>query len=120
MTVDLLDRSSTSKTSNFFFFVVVVVNLQERRSLIEPKKSNGAFQPFCKEDRLVKAAVPVTMAANSTADNEEKVAKEGQVGRRKSRRCWSPELHKRFIHALDQLGGSHGMCCMFLSSIETL
>ncbi|KAI3925623.1 hypothetical protein MKW98_001477 [Papaver atlanticum] len=27
--------------------------------------------------------------------------------RRKTRRCWSPELHKRFLEALQQLGGSH-------------
>uniref|UniRef100_A0A803MU52 HTH myb-type domain-containing protein n=1 Tax=Chenopodium quinoa TaxID=63459 RepID=A0A803MU52_CHEQI len=26
---------------------------------------------------------------------------------RKARRCWSPELHRRFVHALQQLGGSH-------------
>lgn len=26
---------------------------------------------------------------------------------RKARRCWSPELHHRFVHALHQLGGSH-------------
>ncbi|XP_038711393.1 transcription factor HHO6-like isoform X2 [Tripterygium wilfordii] len=26
---------------------------------------------------------------------------------RKQRRCWSPELHRRFVNALQQLGGSH-------------
>ncbi|KAF5727237.1 transcription factor KAN3 [Tripterygium wilfordii] len=26
---------------------------------------------------------------------------------RKQRRCWSPELHRRFVSALQQLGGSH-------------
>ncbi|XP_078177409.1 transcription factor NIGT1-like [Carex rostrata] len=26
---------------------------------------------------------------------------------RKARRCWSPELHRRFLHALQQIGGSH-------------
>jgi SHAQKYF class myb-like DNA-binding protein len=25
---------------------------------------------------------------------------------RKQRRCWSPELHRRFVNALNQLGGS--------------
>lgn len=25
----------------------------------------------------------------------------------KERRCWSPELHRRFLHALQQLGGAH-------------
>lgn len=27
---------------------------------------------------------------------------------RKHRRCWSPELHRRFVDALQQLGGSQG------------
>ena len=27
---------------------------------------------------------------------------------RKQRRCWSPELHRRFVSALQQLGGSQG------------
>lgn len=29
-----------------------------------------------------------------------------QQGIRKQRRCWSPELHRRFVNALQQLGGS--------------
>lgn len=28
---------------------------------------------------------------------------------RKQRRCWSPELHRRFVNALQQLGGSQGL-----------
>lgn len=31
-----------------------------------------------------------------------------QQGIRKQRRCWSPELHRRFVSALQQLGGSQG------------
>lgn len=27
---------------------------------------------------------------------------------RKQRRCWSPELHRRFVNALQKLGGSQG------------
>ncbi|MCO5601937.1 hypothetical protein L7F22_056063 [Adiantum nelumboides] len=30
----------------------------------------------------------------------------GQATQRKPRRCWSPELHRRFVNALQQLGGS--------------
>lgn len=39
----------------------------------------------------------------SASKKEEK----GGQSQRKSRRCWSPELHRRFVHALQQLGGSH-------------
>ena len=27
---------------------------------------------------------------------------------RKARRCWSPELHRRFVAALQRLGGAQG------------
>lgn len=43
---------------------------------------------------------------------DSKVAGEGADGSndspsvRKARRCWSPELHRRFVNALQQLGGS--------------
>lgn len=30
-----------------------------------------------------------------------------QAAGRKPRRCWAPELHRRFLQALQQLGGSH-------------
>ncbi|KAJ7565849.1 hypothetical protein O6H91_02G077300 [Diphasiastrum complanatum] len=30
----------------------------------------------------------------------------GHQNQRKARRCWSPELHRRFLSALEQLGGS--------------
>ena len=33
---------------------------------------------------------------------------------RKARRCWSPELHRRFVNALHQLGGSQSAFLCFL------
>lgn len=41
-------------------------------------------------------------AANNAIDNTN-----GQT-HRKARRCWSPDLHRRFVTALQMLGGSHG------------
>lgn len=38
---------------------------------------------------------------------------------RKQRRCWSPELHRRFVSALHQLGGSQGLR-LKLTSISRL
>ncbi|PAN04645.1 hypothetical protein PAHAL_1G081000 [Panicum hallii] len=32
---------------------------------------------------------------------------QSQAPARKPRRCWAPELHRRFLQALQQLGGSH-------------
>lgn len=33
----------------------------------------------------------------------------GQPQSKKQRRCWSPELHQRFVDALDKLGGANGL-----------
>lgn len=81
---------------------------------LDPKIGGGAFHPFQKEDRV--APPPVAAEASSTAERvgmsggeDKDKDKEGHSrSQRKARRCWSPELHRRFLHALQQLGGSHG------------
>lgn len=83
---------------------------------MEVKKNGGAFHPF-KRDKAVgtnPTSAP-SAATSSTAETatgcssgSRKEEKEGQ-SQRKARRCWSPELHRRFLHALQQLGGSHGV-----------
>nr|XP_010916475.1 transcription factor NIGT1 [Elaeis guineensis] len=80
---------------------------------VNAKKIGGAFRPFDRE-KHVPAPVPSAAApASSTTvggdgDGEKEKDKEGQSqSHRKARRCWSPELHRRFVHALQQLGGSH-------------
>ncbi|KAM0924149.1 hypothetical protein ACQ4PT_005123 [Festuca glaucescens] len=98
-------------------------------------KPGGAFHPFEKSKRA-EPEVPAssTTAPASSAvvgdsgdkptsddsdekeedrkdvkDTEEKDKdKEGQSQHnRKPRRCWAPELHRKFLHALQQLGGPH-------------
>ncbi|XVE85970.1 hypothetical protein DITRI_Ditri17bG0134600 [Diplodiscus trichospermus] len=91
---------------------------------LEVKRNEGAFQPFHREKIVGKSAQSVGKAnasatsicttesgsrggrANNGNTNSKKEEKEGQA-LRKQRRCWSPELHRRFLHALQQLGGSH-------------
>ena len=45
-------------------------------------------------------------------------ATEGQAAapptHRKARRCWSPDLHRRFVNALQILGGSQGRNCKYM------
>ncbi|WOL02824.1 hypothetical protein Cni_G11543 [Canna indica] len=85
------------------------------------KNTGGAFQPF--EKGAKKRIPPPPAAAASSAssgsggdcsgnggdNNKEKESKEWQSKstQRKERRCWSPELHRRFLNALHQLGGCH-------------
>lgn len=90
---------------------------------MEVKKNGGAFQPFQREKNIEKSngsrateAPPSAPAMSSSAgavtgggSGKKEEQKEGQQSQRKQRRNWSPELHKRFLNALQQLGGSHGM-----------
>lgn len=83
---------------------------------IELKRSGcggGAFQPFHKEEKAAKAtessckAPSLTLvAAASSSAGELTPEKNQSEGQRKQRRCWSQDLHKRFLHALQQLGGA--------------
>ncbi|EOA38021.1 hypothetical protein CARUB_v10009492mg [Capsella rubella] len=104
----------------------VIIN--KKAAVIEVKRNNaGAFQPFQKDkpnkkanynnddspQPLIKAITPTpTTTSSSTAEttvggkNEFEQLKQSPSNR-KQRRCWSPELHRRFLHALQQLGGSH-------------
>lgn len=50
----------------------------------------------------IKETQNIAMAAATSYNNP------GQATQRKPRRCWSPELHRRFVNALQQLGGSEG------------
>lgn len=96
--------------------------LPRKALVMEVKRNGGAFQPFQREKSVGKTNRPVAKvpasapATSSTTDTVsggsgeslKKEEKDGQ-GQRKQRRNWSPELHRRFLHALQQLGGSHGM-----------
>lgn len=93
-------------------------------SVIEVKRNGngGAFHPFKKEKSggtstatNSPCSVPAAAAGSSSTETAggcggggNKEDKEGQ-SQRKARRCWSPELHRRFLNALQQLGGSHGL-----------
>lgn len=81
---------------------------------MEVKKNGGAFHPFKRGKAVGTNPTSAPSAATSStaetatgcSSGSRKEEKEGQ-SQRKARRCWSPELHRRFLHALQQLGGSH-------------
>ncbi|CAI8604069.1 unnamed protein product [Vicia faba] len=93
-------------------------------SVLELKRNGsagGAFHPFQKDERVNKtceflskgqpslsgvAAVSSNAAATVTSNNAGNNKREDKEEKRKQRRCWSQELHKRFLHALQQLGGA--------------
>jgi hypothetical protein len=99
-------------------------------------KTGGAFHPFEKSKRAepevpassttapaISAVVGDSGDKPNSDDSDEKEDrkdvkddaeekdkdKEGQSQHnRKPRRCWAPDLHRKFLHALQQLGGPHG------------
>ena len=54
--------------------------------------------------------------STTSAPNSESNLRNGPQSQHKSsrkhRRCWSPELHRKFVNALQQLGGSQGSICL--------
>ncbi|KAE8675902.1 hypothetical protein F3Y22_tig00111640pilonHSYRG00110 [Hibiscus syriacus] len=45
-------------------------------------------------------------AADGQTSNSNNASTNGSQTHRKTRRCWSPDLHRRFVNALQMLGGS--------------
>ncbi|KFK44548.1 hypothetical protein AALP_AA1G271100 [Arabis alpina] len=85
---------------------------QAMTTVLELKRKGGAFQPFHKEkyvaakaDSQPLKAISPTTTWSSTAESDG--GKQQKQSHRKQRRCWSSELHRRFLHALHHLGGSH-------------
>lgn len=107
--------------------------MPRKTDVVEVKRNGGAFQPFQREEKSgdAKASInndasaigkapssPPVPATSSTGPVrvENKKEEKGQA-QRKQRRCWSQELHKRFLHALQQLGGAD---CEYLISLHKL
>ena len=50
-----------------------------------------------------------SMKKEAMANGGERRKREAEKdGGRKQRRCWSSQLHRRFLNALQHLGGPHG------------
>ncbi|XP_031481772.1 myb family transcription factor EFM-like [Nymphaea colorata] len=73
-------------------------------------KENSAFAAASKEEKEVSADLSLSTESkpNCGAQSSSPVQSgtQSQQAQRKARRCWSPELHRRFVNALQQLGGA--------------
>ncbi|KAI3754276.1 hypothetical protein L1987_54056 [Smallanthus sonchifolius] len=58
-----------------------------------------------KENNLIKGGSNGEVTNNQTTTNTTGTTTSSQT-HRKTRRCWSPDLHRRFVNALQMLGGS--------------
>lgn len=122
--------SSSDETEHGF-------TITPKLSLDNKERNGGAFLPFSRERNISvnppelalatvhkeiedkKCLGPDNGILNSGRENCSKGEKgKGTAGaaesqtttqpQRKARRCWSPDLHRRFVNALQMLGGSHG------------
>lgn len=80
--------------------------------------NGGAFHPFVRENKVAAAASSNASKGDVCVGGDDGGGddkKEGQSqSHRKTRRCWSPELHRQFLHALEQLGGAQGTYVVFI------
>ncbi|XP_027366648.1 transcription factor HHO3-like isoform X2 [Abrus precatorius] len=120
------DNKNNDKTKSDWLRSVQLWNpdppAEEKVPVMDLKRSGnsgGAFLPFHKEERAIKTSESLSEAPSSarvpaassktitvTGENAGSSKREEREGRRKQRRCWSQDLHKRFLHALQQLGGA--------------
>ncbi|XP_027339097.1 myb family transcription factor EFM-like [Abrus precatorius] len=110
-------------------------SVSPKQALNNKHKNGGAFLPFSKErnscqglrgpsekemeDKKCEKAekncggvveqgksAAVVSEAQTTNPTVTTIINTGGQTQRKARRCWSPDLHRRFVHALQMLGGS--------------
>ncbi|CAL9762661.1 unnamed protein product [Musa acuminata subsp. burmannicoides] len=95
---------------------VLKVEPPKKPMAVSLKKTGGAFQPFEREKHATTPPAATAAASNFTTSRgggdssrggEMEKKEEQSPVHRKARRCWSPELHHLFLHALERLGGSH-------------
>ncbi|CAM0949235.1 unnamed protein product [Alopecurus aequalis] len=74
------------------------------KSSDRPEAAAMAVPDLSLSSPAINAPCPAAPSANSSAVTD---AGDQQSAQRKARRCWSPELHRRFVAALQRLGGPH-------------
>ncbi|KAK8561297.1 hypothetical protein V6N13_149529 [Hibiscus sabdariffa] len=76
-------------------------------TLSTPGFKNPKAESGCMESRTSSSRdVSCSSRANFRSLSDQQHQQQQQQGGRKQRRCWSSELHRRFVNALQQLGGS--------------
>ncbi|PSS01843.1 Myb family transcription factor EFM like [Actinidia chinensis var. chinensis] len=78
----------------------------EEKKVLEGENGNGGLRrESCVKAGLGEQGQGGNIPADSQANGNGAAAARNQ-SHRKARRCWSPDLHRRFVNALQMLGGS--------------
>lgn len=76
-------------------------------SLCTPEIKNSNEEIYCNGFSTKPSSI--RSGSSSATNGQPNFKAEQQQTGRKQRRCWSPELHRRFVSALQQLGGAQGL-----------
>ncbi|KAI3922100.1 hypothetical protein MKX01_005789 [Papaver californicum] len=81
---------------------------KEDKEVAQPTTPSLSLSPPSSEEQLNSHSRKIQSSATTTTTNPPVYLQNGtpQPPSRKHRRCWSPDLHRRFVSALQQLGGS--------------
>lgn len=95
---------------------LALASVDNKDQMLDDKKCNsgelenkGVSCSPNKVDQPLKGSGNSTDAqTNSNNNNNNNTGNSTNQTHRKARRCWSPDLHRRFVNALQMLGGSQG------------
>lgn len=76
-----------------------------------PREESGSNGLRTSCGKSVSSSAPNAIIRSGAQQTQQQTA-------RKQRRCWSPELHRRFVNALQQLGGSQGLTLKLKSKFK--
>ncbi|KAF7063734.1 hypothetical protein CFC21_070229 [Triticum aestivum] len=96
-------KKHAQKVSNAFMPLNGLPTLA--KSSERPEAAAMAVPELSFSSPAIDAPCPAAPSADSSAVTDAGAQREQQSAQRKARRCWSPELHRRFVAALQRLGG---------------
>uniref|UniRef100_A0ACD5ZU05 Uncharacterized protein n=1 Tax=Avena sativa TaxID=4498 RepID=A0ACD5ZU05_AVESA len=94
------DRRQPQKVSNAFMPLPTSAKSSDR-----PEAAAMVVPDLSLSSPVIDAPCPGAPSANSSVVTD--AGEQQRQQSRKARRCWSPELHRRFVAALQRLGGPH-------------
>ncbi|XP_047049282.1 myb family transcription factor EFM-like [Lolium rigidum] len=97
------DRKQTQKVSSAFMPLNGMPVFA--KSSEGPEAATLAVPDLSLTSPVIDVPGPAAPSANSSAVTD--AGEQQRQQSRKARRCWSPELHRRFVAALQRLGGPH-------------
>ncbi|KAK1418519.1 hypothetical protein QVD17_27664 [Tagetes erecta] len=132
-TTTTIDNNNQVNNTQNYTIMTTINEKKENNFNTKQREYGGAFTPFSKE-RNSSCSTPATVlpelalsSGEKDSDHEENKRENSSIKggsngdnqtttmtatttsshtHRKTRRCWSPDLHRRFVNALQMLGGS--------------